>query len=187
MYSDDIQADKPLLELAKNSYVVINNNIYDYKQYKTKKTKSLKKIWNKIYNIYLKNQEIISYLIIGFLTTLVSLITYYIVTKIFLNPKNATELQLANIISWITSVVFAYITNRKYVFKSKNKNIVKECTTFITSRILTLILEMIAMFIIVTIFKYNDKIGKLISQILVIIGNYIISKLLVFKDDKSNK
>ena len=187
MYSDDINADKPLLELAKKSYVVINDKIYDYKEYKTKKNNFFKIIYKKICNIYSKNQEIINYLIVGFLTTLVSLITYYIITKIFLNPKNATELQLANIISWITSVIFAYITNRKYVFKSKNKKVLKECTTFITSRILTLILDMVAMFLIVTIFKYNDKIGKLISQILVIIGNYIISKLLVFKDDKSNK
>ena len=102
----------------------------------------------------------------------------------FLNASNAIELQIANIISWIISVAFAYITNRVFVFKSKARNIMKEASSFVGSRVITLILDMLIMFIIVTLLHLNDKIGKIVSQIVVIIGNYIISKLFVFKQKK---
>lgn len=181
MYSDDINADKPLLDLAKKSYVIKKNNIYNYEDFKNKKPNIFKRFWDFGWNIYHKNEEIWNYLIVGFLTTLISLITYYACVTTFLNPENAKELQIANIISWIISVAFAYVTNRVFVFKSKEKNIVKEASSFVSSRILTLVLDMLCMFIIVTLLHFNDKIGKLVSQILVIVGNYIISKLLVFK------
>lgn len=181
MYSDDINADKPLLELAHKSFVVKKNEIYDYKEYKNKKENPIKRFWNFGWSIYHKNEEIWNYLIVGFLTTMISLIVYYICVSTFLNPQKATELQIANIISWIISVLFAYFTNRVFVFKSKEKNILKEGTSFISSRILTLLLDMLCMFVIVTILHFNDKIGKIFSQVLVIIGNYIISKLFVFK------
>ena len=141
----------------------------------------LKKIWNYCWNIYYKYEEIWNYIIVGGLTTLVSLLTYYISVLTILNPNNSLELQIANIISWILSVAFAYITNRIFVFKSKNKNIIKEASSFVSSRIITLLLDMLSMFLIVTILHINDKIGKIISQIVVMIGNYIISKLFVFK------
>ena len=181
MYSDDINADKPLLELANKSYVVKNNKIYDYKEYKNKKENPIKRFWNFGWSVYHKNEEIWNYLIVGFLTTMISLIVYYICVSTFLNPQKANELQIANIISWIISVLFAYFTNRVFVFKSKEKNIIKEGTSFISSRILTLLLDMLCMFVIVTILHFNDKIGKIFSQVLVIIGNYVISKLFVFK------
>lgn len=181
MYSDDINADKPLLELANKSYVVKKNEIYDYKEYKNKKENLIKRFWNFGWIIYHKNEEIWNYLIVGFLTTMISLIVYYICVSTFLNPQKATELQIANIISWIISVLFAYFTNRVFVFKSKEKNIIKEGTSFISSRLLTLLLDMLCMFVIVTILHFNDKIGKIIAQILVIVGNYIISKLFIFK------
>jgi len=144
----------------------------------------IKKIWNYGYYICHKNQEIVNYLIVGVLTTIVSLLTYYTCVLTFLNPNIAIELQVANLISWILSVAFAYITNRIFVFKSKNKNIVKEATSFVGSRIITLLLDMLTMFVIVTILNMNDKIGKIVSQIIVMIGNYIISKLFVFKKGK---
>lgn len=135
----------------------------------------------KIINIYKKYKEIINYLIFGILTTIINLLVYYILTLTILNPQNAFFLQIANIISWIVSVVFAYITNRKYVFESKNKDISKEFSGFVGSRIITLIMDMLIMFIGVTIFNGNDKIFKIISQVLVIISNYLFSKILVFK------
>lgn len=138
-----------------------------------------------IKNIYLKYQEIIKYLIFGILTTIVSLLTYYLLVFTILNPKNPIELQTANIISWITCVTFSYITNRKYVFHSKNKNIIKEIINFYASRLTTLFLDMMIMFIFVTKLEFNDKIIKIIVQIIIIILNYILSKLLVFK--KTNK
>lgn len=128
-----------------------------------------------------RNREIISYLIIGVLTTIVSLISYYLLTITILSPNNPLELTIANIISWIISVLFAYITNRKYVFQSKDKNILKEAAKFTLSRVTTLIIDILLMFIFVSILHFNDKIIKLLVQIIIIILNYIFSKLLVFK------
>lgn len=132
--------------------------------------------------LYKKYDEIINYLIVGVLTTIVSLIIYYGLVYTILNPQNAIQLQIANILSWIGAVAFAYITNRKYVFKSKSKNIKKEAASFVSSRILTLLMDMGVMFLTVTIFKMNDKIAKLISQVIVTIANYVFSKLFVFKN-----
>ncbi len=134
--------------------------------------------------LYKKYKEIINYLIFGVLTTVVSLATYYICVFTFLNPENPVELQIANIISWIFAVLFAYVTNRKYVFESKEKNKVKEATKFVGSRVFTLILDMGVMWLGVTILGFSDKIMKMVSQVLIIIGNYIISKLFVFKKEQ---
>lgn len=137
-----------------------------------------------IKKLYLKYKEIINYLIFGILTTIISLLTYYILVFTILNPNNAIELQMANIISWITCVTFAYITNRKYVFNSKDKKITKEIIKFYSSRLTTLFLDMMIMYIFVTKLQFNDKIIKVIVQILIIILNYILSKILVFKKNK---
>lgn len=136
---------------------------------------------NKLLETYKKYKEIINYLIVGGLTTVVSLAVYYISVLTVLNPEVPTELQIANILSWIITVIFAYSTNRKYVFESKEKNKLKEGTKFIGSRLTTLFLDMIVMWLGVTILHFNDKVIKIISQVLVVVGNYIISKLFVFK------
>ena len=135
---------------------------------------------NNIKELYLKYKEIINYLIFGVLTTVVSLATYYICVYTFLNPDNSLQLQVANIVSWIAGVTFAYITNRKFVFESEEQEKLK-AGKFVTSRIATLLTDMLIMFIGVTILKLNDKIIKLISQIIVIIANYLLSKMLVFR------
>lgn len=127
--------------------------------------------------------EIVRYLIVGVLTTVVSLVVYYGLVYTILNPKSPIMLQIANIISWIISVIFAYITNRIFVFKSQSKNKLKEAASFVGSRLLTLFLDMGIMFIGVTVLNKNDKIIKLVSQVLVIILNYILSKLFVFKKE----
>ncbi|MCI8394006.1 MAG: GtrA family protein [Bacilli bacterium] len=134
-----------------------------------------------IKKIYKHYEEIMNYLIVGVLTTIVSLVIYYGLVFTILNPNKALELQIANIISWIGAVLFAYITNRRYVFKSQNKETKKEFCSFFGSRLLTLGLDMGIMFLGVTICHQSDKSMKLLSQILVIIGNYILSKLFVFK------
>ena len=135
----------------------------------------------KILEFYKKYKEIINYLIVGGLTTFVSLAVYYVSVFTFLNPDNGLQLQIANILSWSAGVVFAYFTNRKFVFESKEKNKIKEASKFTVSRLVTLLLDMLVMFIGVTVLKLNDKIIKLVAQVLVIIGNYIFSKLFVFK------
>ncbi len=138
----------------------------------------------KVLNLYKKYEEIINYLIVGGLTTVVSLVVYYGCVFTFLDPKNAIELQIANIVSWICAVAFAYITNRIFVFKSKSKNYLKEISSFVGARIISLIMDMLIMFILVTILHGNDKIAKLIVQVVVTIANYIFSKIFVFRKKK---
>ena len=134
----------------------------------------------KIKELYFKYKEIVNYLIFGVLTTVISLLIYYILVFTILNPENAFELQIANIISWIAGVIFAYVTNRKFVFESKENNRFKEASKFVTSRIITLLIDMLIMFLAVTTLHFNDKIIKLISQVIVIVSNYVFSKLFVF-------
>ena len=140
---------------------------------------------NKCLDIYKKNEEIIIYLIMGVLATIVNIGVKYALLFTILDPKDAFELQIAVIISWIAAVLFAYTTNRKFVFKSKEKNILKEFSSFIVARIITLIMEMIIMWFFITFLKLNTNlwvaIWTIIAQALVIILNYIFSKLFIFK------
>ena len=138
-------------------------------------------MFKKILTSYEKYKEIINYLIVGGLTTLLCLVVYYLSVFTFLNPDNCIELQIANVLSWIVGVIFAYFTNRRFVFKSNNSNKLKESTKFVVSRLFTLFLDMLIMFIGVTILKFDNKIIKIFSQVVVIVGNYIFSKLFVFK------
>lgn len=138
-----------------------------------------------ILNLYKKHKEIINYLIFGVLATIVSLSVKYALLFTILEASNAIELQVSVIISWIAAVLFAYFTNRTFVFESKNKNKLKEFVSFIIARISTLLLEMLIMWFFITLLKLNSNlyviIFTLISQAAVIIGNYILSKLFVFK------
>lgn len=139
----------------------------------------------KILEIYKKHEEIINYLIVGVLTTIVSLVVKWGLLFTILDAKNAIELQTSIIISWFAAVTFAYITNRIFVFKSKSKNIIKEIISFFSSRVLTLLLDMGIMWFFVTFLKLNSRvwviIWTMIVQVLVTVLNYIFSKLLVFK------
>lgn len=141
--------------------------------------------------LYKKNEEIVNYLIVGVLTTIVSLAVKWGLLFTVLEPKNAFQLQIAVIISWIAAVIFAYISNRVFVFKSKSKNIFKEIISFFSARVLTLVMEMIIMWIFVTLLKLNSNIWvfiwTMICQILVTIFNYVFSKLFVFKSNKKSE
>lgn len=134
---------------------------------------------------YAEYVEIIRYLIIGVLTTLVSLGTYYALVSTFLNPEDSLQLQFANIISWIISVLFAYFTNRSYVFKVKDQKLFQEFIKFVASRIFTLLIDMLMMFIFVSLLHFDDKIIKIIIQVVVIVLNYLLSKFLVFIKPKN--
>jgi len=141
----------------------------------------MKKLWKLCWDLYYKYEEIFNYLVVGILTTIVSLGTYYLCVYTFLDPTNGVQLQIANLISWTCAVTFAYITNRLFVFKSKSKEYGKEISSFISGRLATLVLDMLIMYIFVTLLHFNDKIFKLIVQVVVTILNYIISKIYVFK------
>lgn len=145
----------------------------------------MKNMINKIKQLYLKYKEIVNYLIFGGLTTIVALIVKWGLLFTFLNASNGFELQVAVILSWIAAVLFAYFTNRKYVFESKTGNKKREFINFIIARLATLLLDMFIMWFFVTLLKLNTDlyvlIFTLVSQVLVIISNYIFSKLFVFK------
>lgn len=142
----------------------------------------------KIIKLYKKYEEIINYLIIGVLTTAVNLAVKYALLFTVLNAHNPTQLQIAVVISWIVACIFAYITNRKIVFKSKSNEILREFISFVCARIFTLLLEMLIMFIFVTWLKFNSDlwvvIWSIVAQVIVIIANYVFSKLIVFKNEK---
>lgn len=139
----------------------------------------------KIKSVYQKYEEIINYLIVGGLTTVISLAVKYGLLFTILSASNPIQLQIAVILSWIIAVAFAYFANRIFVFHSKSKQYLKEISGFVAGRIATLIMEMVIMWFFVTLLKLNSNlwviIWTMVAQILVIIGNYIISKLFVFK------
>lgn len=138
---------------------------------------------NNIINLYKKYQEIINYLIVGVLTTVVSIVTYFLFSLI-LDIENNILFILANVLSWICAVIFAYITNKKFVFNtttSNKKEEIKVFSMFVSSRITTLLIELAFMFVTVKVILINDKIAKVIAQFIVIVLNYILSKLFVFK------
>ena len=139
---------------------------------------------NKIKEL-LKNdriREIIAYLIIGFLTTVINLLVYYVCTRYFLDPEKIINVEIANVIAWTIAVIFAYVTNRVIVFRSKNDKVINEGIKFFLGRIFTLLLELGLMALMVSVIHINDKIAKIICQVIIIVGNYIISKIFVFKN-----
>lgn len=122
-----------------------------------------------------KIKEIINYLIVGGCTTVVSIVSYYIF-RLFID-----NYLICTVLSWIFAVLFAYVTNRIFVFHSKEKNILSEFASFIFSRVLSLLAELVCMFLLVDVISINDKISKIIVQFIIIVLNYIFSKLFVFK------
>lgn len=137
-----------------------------------------------VLGLYKKYKELVHYLIVGVLTTLVSWITYYVCVEWIFNPNVSWQLQSAVILRWLSGVIFAYFTNRKYVFESKNPNLWKEGIHFASSRLLTLFMDMFVMWFMVTLLGINDWVSTLVSAVLVTITNYFLSKFLVFKKTK---
>jgi len=121
------------------------------------------------------------YLFFGGLTTLVNIVSYFAFTRIF--QFGTTP---ATVISWILSVVFAYITNRKWVFESNAtgfSKISKEIAAFFSARLFSGALDLGIMLLFVKILGLNDLIVKVLSNILVVILNYFFSNLFIFKKE----
>lgn len=141
------------------------------------------KLIRRIINGYKKWREQINYVIVGGLTTIISLGTYYLCVFTILDTDDFVQFQLANSISWICCVTFAYFANRKYVFDSNEKNILAEIIKFYGSRLTTLVADISCMTLMVTILGINDKVAKLFVQVIVFVLNYVLSKFLVFRKD----
>lgn len=138
----------------------------------------------KLRAFFRKYRELIAYVIVGGLTTVVSMALYYGSTWAFLDGSDALQVQIANVISWIGAVAFAYVTNRVFVFQSHSTAVFREIVSFVSSRVLTLLLDMGCMWLMVTAIGVDHRMAKLVSMVLVTVGNYVISKLLVFKKEE---
>lgn len=124
---------------------------------------------------YNRYHKIILYIFFGFCTTLVNIFTFYSSRKLNIG------IYFSNIIAWIISVLFAFVTNKIFVFESKKKNIFKECISFYWFRIISLLFDMVLMWFMIDILNNEEMLSKIIVNIIVIIINYIFSKLFVFK------
>lgn len=138
----------------------------------------------KLIDLYKKYRTIIIYLIVGVMTTIVSLAAYAVCTFV-MNVDDPVQMQAAVIVRWVTGVVFAYFTNRAFVFQSKNPHMLQEALSFASSRLVTLGLDMFIMWLLPEILGVDDWIATFISVVLVTVTNYIFSSLLVFRKKKT--
>lgn len=142
--------------------------------------------WPWAHEIFLKYEEILVYLVVGGMTTVVSYICKFGFNFLVFNgTKHPTSFQnlVLSTVCWVSGVIFAYFTNRKYVFKSTGP-MLPEAMKFVTSRITTYILDIVIMQVLGNLLGINVYIASIVSAVLVIIANYVFSKLLVFKDKK---
>ena len=137
----------------------------------------------KVKELCRKYEEIISYLIVGVLNTLVSWGAWFLCAYTILDAQVVWQNVALSIISWVVGVVFGYVMNRKYVFKSTDPNIMKEFLQFSGGRVSTGILDSVMMVFMVNFLTINESFSKIFVSVLVMIGNYLISKLFVFKKD----
>ena len=139
---------------------------------------------NKILKLIEKYKSIIMYLIFGVLTTAVDVVTYYISAHIF-----SVNTVTSSVIAWFAAVLFAYITNRKWVFDSKQtgfRNILFEISRFFLCRFATGVVDWVIMYVFVDLLSLNDIIIKISANIIVIILNYVASLLIIFRKKDSD-
>lgn len=123
------------------------------------------------------DRELVLYVVFGAFTFFVNIAVYFL----FENVLGVNYL-ISNIIAWFFSVLFAYITNRIWVFESKSPNILKEMALFFGGRIFSGVVDTALMYLFIDVMMIGDTISKIVVQIIVIVLNYIFSKLIVFKD-----
>lgn len=139
--------------------------------------------WKTIKGLYYEYKEVINYLIFGVLATIVNFVSYYIFARVL-----GIDKVISSGLSWLCSVLFAYITNKIFVFESKTETIkafFTEMITFFLARILSGILCDVGTFaLMVNVLHINDMISKVVTQVMVVIVNYIFSKFFIFKNKK---
>ena len=142
----------------------------------------MKKLWDFCWGMYKKYEEGVNYLIFGFLAFVLNYALYYLFAEVV-----DLHYLVATALSWLLTVVFAYWTNRTFVFKSKNqgwKALWEEFVSFVGARIATGVLEMVLMYVMVDCAGLNELISKFVCQVIVIAANYFLSKLWIFKEKK---
>lgn len=142
-----------------------------------------KRIFGLCMCLYVKYKEVILYLVFGGLTTLVNIVSYAVFARI-LNMDTVTGTS----VSWLISVIFAYITNKIFVFESKTNTfalLVKECVSFFGCRLATGVMDVAIMYLSVDLLHFNDIVMKIVSNVFVVILNYIFSKLFIFRREEA--
>lgn len=133
----------------------------------------------KIKDLFVRYWEVLSYLIFGVLTTAVNYLVYLPVYNLV-----GLSAALSNAIAWVVAVAFAYLTNKPFVFKSHDwsaKTVIPELTKFVSCRVASGVMETVILLLTVDMLGWNGNIWKLFTQVLVVIINYVGSKLIVFK------
>ena len=136
-------------------------------------------MWEKIKALLIKYKGFIFYAVFGVLTTVINIVAYAVCYR-----KLGIANVPSNIIAWILAVLFAFITNKLYVFDSKSmdaKTVISELIKFTAARLATGGLDLLIMYIGVDVMHGPDVILKVVSNVIVIILNYVLSKLIVFK------
>ena len=141
--------------------------------------------FQKLKQLIKKYEELIKYLIIGVLTTALNYIVFAVLTTIM-----KVDMHISNLIAWLVGVIFAYFTNKLFVFESKSfkmEVLSKEILSFGAARVFSLLIEELILYIFVDLLNMDKLIIKLIANIIVIIINYILSKFIIFKKPKEDK
>lgn len=134
---------------------------------------------NKIKDLLIKYKEVISYLFFGVLTTAVDFVSYYILTRLL-----SLDEGFSNVLAQFLAIVFAYVTNKLFVFEDKTntiKSLIIQFGKFFSLRLVTLVINTVLFIIMIDKLGINDMITKAIVSVIVIILNYVFSKLIVFK------
>jgi len=139
---------------------------------------------NNVRDLLTRYREVIAYLIVGVLTTVVAWAAKALFDLAFFagttHPTNFQNFVLS-VVNWVAGVAFAYPTNRRWVFESKEENILKEATGFVASRVATLVLDILAMQLLGNVLGIDLVVATLASSVLVVVANYLFSKLFVFR------
>lgn len=132
-----------------------------------------------IKELYQKYKDVIPYAVFGVLTTAVNVAVYWCASHVL-----QLETMQSTFIAWFLAVLFAYVTNRKWVFHSEAHEfsaICKECVAFFSCRIGTGVVDWLCMFVFVDVLHINDMVIKVIANVIVIVLNYVASKVIIFR------
>ena len=139
----------------------------------------LKRLYEQCLALFLGYKETLLYLIFGGLTTLINIVCYWA-----LSSPLGIDFMVANALAWAISVLFAFVTNKLFVFESKSLApvlLAREFVLFVGARLFSGAMDMGIMYLFIDVLQFNDMLIKVLSNILVIIVNYILSKLIIFR------
>ena len=139
----------------------------------------IQKIWKLIAGLYERFRELFWYGVFGVLTTIINMAAFWLFSDML-----SVHYMVANVIAWVIAVAFAYVTNKLWVFESKSwaRSVwIPECIGFVSARLATGLLDMGLMYLMISIIGVPKMWAKLVSNVVVIIGNYVLSKLVVFR------